>query len=304
MYGTTLTYQWKVSGTTFQSWTVVSDGNNQSHTAEVDGYGDPTAGSLSWYWNDPSSTSETVSCTVTATAPAGQTNTSNGGSGTKSVSVQVPGWTATGTGGDLQVNNTDPSNGGDYWLYAGPTNSPTDTGGMDWRVTVTSPNPALFANGTPQIAQTITNGELYTTRDANKVVTSYKWSTNGAEGLDSYPYAWVTQPPNYPSYYAGDIPGIDVENLGAYSGTVDDSFEDFLMYLAPGSSQPVPLAHFKWSTSGTATVPGTGNWKDFGTGSAGSVTPSGSGVAFSAYNTFPKWTQITNVNNGSWVKAQ
>ena len=39
VYGTTVTYQWNVTGTTFQSWTVVSDPNNQSHTTEVDGPG-------------------------------------------------------------------------------------------------------------------------------------------------------------------------------------------------------------------------------------------------------------------------
>ncbi len=300
------TYNWSITGTTFESWGIVADAGSQSHTVEVDAI--PATRSTQWYWNDlgPNPTPETIKCTVTITPPAGQGNSiSLTVTAPKPVSVQVPSWTATGTGGDLQVNKTNPpSDGTDYWLYAGLINSPTDTGGMDWRVTVSSPNPALFADGTPQIAQLITNGESYTTRNARKVVTTYNWSTNGVKGLDSYPYIWVTQPPQYPSFYAGDEPGFDVGYLGAYSASLSDSFEDFLMYLAPGSSQPVPLAHFSWSTSGTDMVPGTG-WNNFGPGSAGSVNPSGPASPFSAYNTFPKWTQVTDGGVvGSWVKAQ
>ena len=46
-------YQWSVSGTTFQSWTVSSD---QSHTTEVDGSGPLNVASPAWYWNDNNGT--------------------------------------------------------------------------------------------------------------------------------------------------------------------------------------------------------------------------------------------------------
>jgi hypothetical protein len=66
-------YQWSVTGTTFQSWTVSAD---QSYTTEVDGPGPlngpnttstPPIPGPSWYWNDASSTTETITCTATVT---------------------------------------------------------------------------------------------------------------------------------------------------------------------------------------------------------------------------------------------
>ncbi len=277
VYGTMLTYQWKVSGTTFQSWTVVSDGNNQSHTTEVDGYGNSAAGSLSWYWNDKQSTSETVSCTVTATAPAGQTNTSNGGSGTKSVSVYLPGWNCTGNGGTMQINTLwGGGNGTDSCLYAGPIG---DSGrGMEWKATVSAPTgcPALGV-GVLEMVQTETPDTTYILTTG----AGYKRSNNGQQGLDtSYPYGWQSAPPSPPSYEGGDSPGIDLTALSAASAQLQYQFVDTLMFEPPGSTQFVPLATLPWSTPASSTAP---------------VNPSGV-TNFSTSNTFPSWPQNDGYN--------
>ena len=289
VYGTMLTYQWKVSGTTFQSWTVVSDGNNQSHTAEADGYGDPTAGSITWYWNDPSSTPETVSCTVTATAPTGQTNTSNGGSGTKSVSVQVPGWKAYGIGGYMEVDTGAPGQSG-YALFAGPSPTPGQFGGIN--LTASSMTPPLFGKGSLELVQIVTPELSYvvystgTTRDDPE---------NGMNGLDTqYP----KQGPSYSEgtypYFTDDLPSIGLSSSIA-SATMQHSFTDYLMYQPPGSAQWVPLATFTWSTNGYAEVPFTDNWADYlgfnGSNAAGTVSPS-SETNFTSGNSFPSWTRI------------
>lgn len=277
--GTFSGWQWKVGGTTFQSW---SGGTNASY---VDGPGPLNIATPSWYWNDLQQIPETVSCTATVTPPGGQGSPFTV-TATKQVTVMVPGWTCTGTGGTMLVNTSAP-NDSNIELWAGPLSASGGNGGMIWNATVTSPNSTLFGDGSLAIAQIITPDESFIALNSSNVLTTYSGSQNGQTGLDAFPYGWTR---GAPMYFAGDAPGFDLTSdmLSAHSA---DQFVDYLMYQPPGSGQWVPLATFNWSTNGNATQPKPGGWAAFGSGSAGSVTPSGTPVKFSKSNSFPMWTQ-------------
>ena len=288
------TYSWSVSGPTFQSWTVVSDPNNQSHTTETDGPGPLNVANPAWYWHEIGNNvgkPETVSCTVTVTPPAGQ-----GGpfsiSASQPVTVWVPNWDCTGTGGIMDVT----FDGADYWLQAVPSLSGED-GGMDFRATVASPLPGLFLNGTIQLVQltipirTITVGGL-----------TYQNYYQNQEGLDqSYPYGWTAVPLGVTvPYYTRDSPRTQVTNADA--ATMQDWFTDYLMYKPSGSAQWVTVGYFVWSLDGNAAKPQSGgaySWA-YWSGTAGTVTPSGNAAPFSPSNSFPSWTQIIPTND-LWV---
>jgi len=295
---TKTTYQWSVSGTTFQSWDWVDPpppdfNGDEGHTNYVDGPGPLTNPTASWYWNDlmgsGASTSETVSCTATVTPPTGSPFTVTA---TKQVTVWRPIWSADGTGGEMQVSINPYGNGSDYWLWAAPLDI-SNTGGMIWRAKLSSPNSALFGDGSVQIVQLVIPGESYTYKDYFGFTRSYSSALNGQEGLDSScPYGWVTVGPAPGSgirYFAGDAPGLVL--MGLESATLSHKFEDYIIYEPPGSAQYVPLAHFVWSINGSATLPASGNWMD-AVGSAGTVTPTGSATPFPQSNSFPDWTRV------------
>jgi len=296
--GAPVSYQWSVSGTTFQTWsadTPAVGGNsyNPDVSYEVDGPGPLTNPTAGWYWNDLSQTPtpETVSCTATVTPPSGQ-GSSFTVTVTQKVTVYRPNWTATGTGGNMQVNNNFPGST-DYYLWAGPV--PGNGGGMDWRATVSPPSATTFGAGSLVLVQLIIPDLSFTTYTIKPFTSTHTYSLNGQEVLDLYPYPWITGTPNY---YSNDNPGLDLTYFNAVSATVGDQFEDYLMYFAPGSNQCVPLAYFVWSTSGSATIPATNNWANYGAGSAGRVTPSGTVTKFGPSNSFPMWTKL--YTNGSF----
>lgn len=292
--GTTFAYSWSVSGTTFQDWEPSPPASapasaNPNGSYYVDGPGPLNLPTAQWYWNEDKHP-ETVSCTVTVTPP---TNLGTSFTITESnqVNVEVPGWTAFGTGGLMQINSHAPGGLG-YWLYAGPANFDA-LGGMDWKATVTSADPTLFGTGTVTLCQLITPNMSRTIGSS----TQY-WSLNGQQGLDTdFPYGWGSQPP---TYEANDSPGVHLTSLtNITAATVNDQFDDYLLYMPPGANAHwVPLATFQWSTNGSATIPATGNWADFGTGSAGPVTPNGSPVNFISSHSFPSWTRNSKVANG------
>ena len=280
-------WKWSVTGTTFQSWSA-----SNSYTIEVDGPGPTAYSTASWFWDDLKTESDTVTCTVTVTPPSGQ------GSPfpltvTQPVKVVVPAWSCQGIGGTMQVNTLAGSgNGTDYWLYAGPAGGSSTGRGMDWVASVTPPGAPFSGSGSLEMVQTETPNSTYTSTAG--VV--YTRSNNGQQGLDtSYPYGWQSAPPSPPSYESGDSPGLDL--IGMASAQLKYTFVDTLMYEPPGGYNYVPIATFTWSTNGNAQIPATKNWADYGSGSAGAVTPSGT-TNFTASNTFPSWTQ--NVGNGTW----
>ena len=278
-------YQWTVSGSTFQTWTA-----DNSSTAFTDGPGPlngpsppnvvPIVAGPSWYWYDAGNNThvaETVSCTVTVTPPAGQ-GSAVSVTPSQTVNVYIPSWTATGAAGTMRVSTSIPNvgNGSSYWLWAGGP-------GMAWQASVSSPLSGVFGTGTIELVQTYTPGISYTTADGMV----HNYSLNGQNGLDtSYPYVGGTS-----SFNDYDDPGLNLTATAAISGSLQDQFQDCLMYEPQGSSQFVPLANSSWTTSGSAQIPATG-WANF-SGSAGTV----SGGSFSQNNTFPSWTQ--NVGNGT-----
>jgi len=280
-------WNWSVTGTTFQSWSA-----SNSYTIEVDGPGPTAYSTASWFWDDLKTASDTVTCTVTVTPPSGQ-GAPFSLTVTQPVNVVVPAWSCQGTGGTMQVNTSDGSgNGTDYWLYAGPANGSSTGRGMDWVASVTPPGAPFSGSGSLEMVQTETPNSTYTSTAG--VV--YTRSNNGQQGLDtSYAYPWQSPLPNPPSYESGDSPGLDL--IGMASAQLKYSFVDTLMYEPPGGSQYVPIATFTWSTNGNAQIPATKNWADYGSGSAGAVTPSGT-TNFTASIAFPSWAQ--NVGNGTW----
>jgi hypothetical protein len=298
-------YQWSVTGTTFQSWSVGpnASGQAQGMTTLISGPGSLNVAAPSWYWNDLSSgqgnsTTETISCSATVTPPAGEGSAFTV-TATQKVNVWTPVWSCTETGGDVQVS-IDPNNNpyNYYWLWAGPLAGASSTGGMAWYANVSAPAaPVEFGAGSLFMVQLIIPEMSYTQFPLTEPPTSFVWSTNGQEGLDtSDPYPWVQQPPQYTTYFAGDAPGIPLNNM--YSASLGDQFEDYLMYTPPSSAQPVPVAHFVWTTNGNATLPSSGNWAKLDP--AGTVTPSGTGSKFLPQNSFPAWMQNNAVANAGW----
>jgi len=285
--GTLSGWQWKPGGTTFQSW---SPSTPKIGTAPaipgasyyVDGP-IPSTNPTSWYWNDAQKTPETVSCTATVTPPAGQGSPFTV-TATRQVTVYIPIVHAYGVGGNMQVNAL-AQNSSSIELYAGGTPGSSNPGGINWHATVSAPPGTTFGNGSLAIAQVISPNASITGLNQFQVPTNHPDSENGQTGLDGiFPYGWSDT-----SYYGGDEPGIPLDS-SILSAQLSDSFVDYLMYQAPGSSQWVPVAKFYWSTNGNASIPSTGNWADF-VGSAGTVTPSGSNVNFTPSNSFPTWTQ-------------
>lgn len=292
-------YQWSVSGTKLQSWKVSDD---QKTTTEEDGPGLLNVASPpGWYWNDLHESNETISCMVTLTPPDGQGSPFTV-TATQDVKVYVPVWTATGTGGYVKVNlyyNT--SNYNQYQIYAGattPMEVADEIDGMNFNASVSSPAPALFADGNLKLVQLVTPREAETIYNGFSTVVNFP-SDYGEEGLDHvYPVPWNTAsiPPGPIVFTAGDSPGFVLVDQVTYAATLKHDFKDFLMYVAPGSQQPVPVAHFIWSDDGNAKIPSTGLWSDYakehgGSDAVGTVTPSGNNATFLPGDTFPMWTQ-------------
>ena len=289
---TTSGWQWNVGGTTFQSW---SGSTNAS--SYVDGPGPLTNPTAHWYWHDSGNgtkTTETISCTATVTPSAGQgspfTVTAQ-----KKVNVYVPAWTATGTGGYMQVNahvSLPGQQNGQVYFYAGPNNG--QAGGMNWDATVTTPPQPAFGAGKLELVQIATPNVSYITNTTPSQ--THTDPENGLIGLDTQcPYYGIVYSEGTSHFTINDSPLLGVQSTTA-SATLNDQFYDYLMYQPPGADvQWVPLATFNWNTAGSAVIPTTGNWADYATqhnGSdvAGTVTPS-TPTPFTATSTFPAWTR-------------
>jgi len=294
-------YQWGITGTTFQTWqsqtpAIGNDPANLDASYYVPGPGSLTQSRPRWYWNDRLSANdgvpapETVSCTATVTPPAGQ-GAAFTVTATKPVSVFKPIWIGTGIGGYSKVSV--PSSQTSFFLWAGPTAPQAANGlrgGMNFAAAVASPNPTLFGAGSLELVQLVTPDRSVSTENGD-----YTYSENGQEGLDTqYPYGWYVGAPNYQEY---DDPGMPLQDYIVSLAKMSDQFQTYLLYFPPSSTQCVPLATFTWSTNGTAVLPNsTGTWssyvRQYGSDTAGTVTPSGNTATFLPSNVFPEWTQI------------
>jgi len=292
-------YQWTVSGTTMQSWIVSSD---STHTTEVDGSGPLNIESPGWFWNDPKQATATITCTAIVQPPTGQ-GAAFPVTVSQAVGVYLPSWSASGNGGAMLVDQKEPAeNGTDYWLHASPISGSGQIGGMEWAATLSPPvsSPVTFDKGNIYLVQVITPSVGY----INTANQQYENAADGQSGIDTqWPYAggWAVyeDDPYQPNYLSNDSPGLNLTNLQAIYGSEMSSFEDYIMYQPPNSSEYVPLGYFEWSINGTATIPSTNNWADF-KNPAGPIEPSGSSVPFTPSNSYPSWTQ--NSGNGIGFK--
>jgi len=311
-------YQWSASGTTFQDWepTTPQIGTTPANSQAsyfVGGSGPLTNSTAHWYWNDPNQATETISCTATVTPPAGQ-GAAFPITVTQKVSVQLPTWTATGTGGYMQVNTKAP-NDPNYELWAGPTPSMLASGqhsGMGWRASVHTPTAPSFGTSSLELMQLVTPNESWIQNTVPPQ--SQSAPDNNVTQLDgSCPYPGAVSTELAQALLQGDTPYIsltagDVQTRT--SATDKDAFIDYLLYLPPvpattDSHYPacrwVALAQFAWSINGSATTPSTGKWSDYvkqnGSDAAvpSTVTPSGTApfAGVVGPNFFPSWTQVS-----------
>jgi len=250
-------WTWNVSGTKFQSWVVSSDHQTATLIPVPSPLTDPIP---KWFWNDLNQATETVSCTATVTPPTGQGSPITV-TATQKVTVQVPGWTASGAGGYMQVNTRAPGQGGVAALWAGP--SPGQTGGMNWTATCTTPQtPVAFGTGTLQLVQLVTPNLSYIAASIPGVV--HNDPENGQNGLDTvypYPAPAYTEGTIMAPFKTNDSPSIALPNSTRLV-SMTHQFTDYLMYLPPSGGndiQWVPRGTFTWSTNGNATIPSTGD---------------------------------------------
>ena len=298
-------WTWTVSGTTFQDWQPTTPYNpitnapaNSQASYYSDGSGPLTNPTAHWYWNDPgpNPTPETVTCTATVTPNDGK-NAPYTVTVTQKVSVQVPGWSADGTGGYMQVNASAYNANGTTCLWAGP--GPGQSGGMNWTANSFTPQtPAAFGTGTVELVQLVTPNMSYVNATGVGVPGKTHYDPeHGQTGLDTaYPYPGpaYTEGSIMLPYRSNDSPTMPLNNAMA-SAMMQHQFTDHLLYLPPGADvRWVPLASFTWSTNGSATNPG--GWSNYvaayGSDSAGTVNPTAK-TLFTAEHKHPSWTQIS-----------
>lgn len=308
-------WTWTVSGTTFEDWEPTTPANpnatpptaaNANASYEVDGYGPANQATANWYWNDRQQAQETVTCTATVKPPAGK-GAAFTVTATQKVTVYVPAWTATGTGGYMQVNAKCVGLNGAISLYAGPY--PGHIGGMDFALTVDTPQTPAFGNGMQALAQIVTpNNSYITTAATNPPSQHHTDPLNTQTGVDGgYPYHGnSTLETN--ELDPNDSPNLPLPNT-TFSASVAPSFTDFLMYQPPSSGNGVrwvALSTFTWSANGSAQIPTqinpNGDWANFKAEHNGSDAVAGGTVSYpntpttftpiSVPNTFPKWTTV------------
>lgn len=298
-------WQWSVSGPTFQQWSTTTPpiGTNPANpnaSYEVDGYGPSTNSTAHWYWNDPSNTTETVSCTATVTPPVGQ-GAAFPVTVTQKVLVVVPPHTFDQVEGAVGVITYQNVN---YLAAAGT--SAMYPRGETWTCSVQTPT--LFgAGGSCNLCQTITPSRSHTFDTGTISCTQ-----NGKTGLDlKTPYAADPKDPytvgtganaGWPAdnsqHSTGDVPKTAVMSddglKTANSIQVHEQFVTTLMYIPPGSDvQPVSLGSKGWGWDADASKPAAG-WVP-GAGTLGTVSKK----PVSGTNVFPSWPLIESVFVGS-----
>ena len=306
-----VTYNWSVSGITFQSWspTTPADPNalpptpmNLNATYYVSGPGPLNIASPHWYWQDLAGP-ETVTCTATVTPPAGQGNSFTI-TATANVALKIPSSGFYYKTGRVQINNINTSTyGSGYSLYAGPTSSVPY--GITYTEQVNTPAP-FSQGGIWNFVQLVAPGAWYTPAGGTEqpypvpsstfpVVVNY----NGYHGLD-------TQYPLAPGPYGTQITGGYADNnlpFTAFDGPaltslldtnvnyhVSEYFETYVMYQPPGNdSQWVPLTRLDWNWQANDAIPTFWeNWNNANDAGTISATQEVNSPAF------PLWSLIVH----------
>lgn len=243
------TYQWSVTGTTFQSWTA-----SASSAVLSSGPGPLTGSSAHWYWNDAAATVEKVACNVTLAGQSSPIIVQG------LVIVRVP---TVSAANNLGVGYVGPYNSAaPVSVFASPSALMRNLGyadGSTWVTSVSLPTTAAFSGtGKWGYAQIITPGEYLIADDGTK------YPGNTTVGLDGgFPYRASTHPTDGLPYNDGDSPALPTADTFK-SVQLTDFFKTYLMFQPPGSDvQWVPLQESDWSTNFNASRPSTGHWTDF-----------------------------------------
>jgi len=287
------TYKWAVSGTTFQSWTVNRDTNNNPiSTTYADGPGVLTNSTAHWYWDDVATTT-TVTCTATVTPPAGQ------GSPfsimvTQPVSLLVPVTTEAATVGRVQINSLATAiYGSGPSLYAGGNGTASQPYGIIYTTQVNTPAP--FSAGIWNMVQLVTPGTWYTPLGQPETASS----GNGVQGLDTrYPF-YPSSNPTYPTGVPAnnqiaqpyDGPGIRSLRDTVIRYRVSDNFSTYVMFLPPGGdAQWVPLWIVGWNWNADDSIPGA-TWANWNNATDAGIVRVGNSASTT---TFPMWNNIVH----------
>lgn len=292
------TCQWKVLGTTFQSWAVTYQAGVSSTGTLTNGPGPLTYPTASWFWSDGAigSTPEAVSCTVILTPPPGEGSTFTV-SPQQAVQVVVPAYTFTCVTGKVQVTPRLVKGVDVLSLWVGPTDKTTR--GITWTAGATTPAPFPAGEGGWDFVQTVDGG--YTRTTTTGPSQSSPTDPTKRKGLDgAYPYAPATDMPAFgATFTSGDSPGTPVEDKYT-TYTSGFTFDTYVMYLPPPANgaavQYVPLGQIEWTWSASDTLQNGVTWETWPAAqSAGTVSPANppSGVASGVRQTIhPTWTQL------------
>lgn len=300
-------HQWTVPGETFASFNV--DPFWEWGHADPVPASDWTSANPHWFWRKDEAV--TVSCTAQASVNGVVIGNVTG---ERRVTVWAPYYIFKNTAGPVTVGDR----GSGLELYAG---GPGGGGfwqppGMNFGGRVGTPDLFRYAGvGQWQFVQIIYPNRWMYKRDlAFGTLVPYPMNRNGAKALDvHYPYAdpttglagrnsppppWPADSveqdpaPNTPTYWAEDSPGHSLSDDYERS-RVDESFDDFMMYLPPDAGQGqhvdwVPLHLFQWKWQADVSRTGAtwlGGWAP---NPPGAVSDKSS----QRWTVHPDWTQI------------
>ncbi len=286
---TVSSYQWSVSGTTFQDWEPSTSANSQASFYDP-GPGVQTNPTYHWYWNDQMQQTETVTCTATVTPPAGQ-GAAFQVTATQNVTVYVP--TLSGDNNQVgmgYIRTTQSGNVTETDMIALQPGNPPAGNGSIWTAAVSLPPAPTFGMGQWAYLQLIKPEEYLTV--GGQQVTS-KDTMNG-EGLDAgFPYMGTFFTDGRPDTQ-GDAPKIGTLNSGVTNAVLTSSFHTYLMFQPPANSSNdikwVPLAESLWTTNFNASLAPYDSWIDYPAGQ--SVGQVGLDYNFVPQNSFPSWSRI------------
>lgn len=294
-------FNWTASGYPFKNWQFSWTTQYDSTAAILVPFGTNTQPSVTFYYSQPSRQS-IVATSVHLIVPAGSlpaagldTNLS------RTCKVEPPEWTITATTGTTQLQ---PLSAPDHVVFDGAPifSGSSSTAGIVWEGMVRTPAAyTALDDGGWNVTQLVTPHRV---RSENGTLQGL--ACNDVLALDTtfgyepvYDPTYTTSSSLYPAPHDGNIicGSRDSPSTSFDSGTEslinNDSFNDYLMYIPPGTGSCfVPLENFTWFWKGQVLPDNSGGWQLFNAG--GSSTPG------SHYPAHPVWS--SNAGQGLyWV---